>query len=48
MKWKLYLGIIEDGLSGNRHKEGLLGLFQTEDSSLGSMLEDILGNKFDS
>lgn len=47
--WKLHLGITEDGLSGGeRHREGLIGLFQTERNSLGSVLEDILGNKFDS
>lgn len=40
--------LIEDGLSGERHKEGLIGVFQTEGTSLANMLEDILGNKLDS
>lgn len=46
--WKLYLGIIEDWLSDKRHKEGLFDLFLTESTSLGSMLENIFGNKFNS
>lgn len=46
--WRLYLRVIEDGLSGERHKEGLIGLLQMEGTSLANMLEDILGNKLDS
>ena len=45
---KHYLGVIEDCHSDERHKEELVGLFQTKGNSLGSMLEDILGNKFNS